>query len=803
MRFIYYDVEVLDNLQFIGVLEDGSFCINFYYDPKPFLSLVREYRDAVFVGYNCWGYDNIVIGEWANGKDPVKVTHDIIVKKKYQGKMQRISGVKNIDLMTYYPTGSLKVNAYMLGFKYSEYGALESDDVNIVRQYNKEDLAATKLLLEHKLDYIKCIFAARDKFGYQKDNMIVRDTDLANKFLKERIRYNRMFDIKRAITRFPDQDIAKPLLELCEEDVSDRPITREGTDIVLNKGGIHYSACKYQYDSSKSNKKVYNIDFSSFYPIIYAGNGIFTENSSDALRKMIKDRIELKGKDPVAAQANKIVLNSLFGRIKFSNISNIDTYSITSFGQYIILELLDFVRSSVNCNVLDINTDGLLVVSDETNWDKYFLNSYFVSDILPDKLPVEIIQLDLLYYKDFNNYYYKDNLGNTKSKGSWISNKNILNRFNIFDASDVLADPSYRFPTKTLIKRDGVIDEYHLTEKAIDIMTPKGCVLFAKDEIEDLIEQNIIRKEESPLSDTHRQILSGKIRQSLLDMCGEVCFIPIKNKELKSNLNTLNKNGFYTVPKVGKIGLPGITSNKHKEASCNKSHNYYTWKDTHSKANGIGIIPGLSSIKKDDIVYKLMAIDFDCYDEQGLLPIENQELKDLLDWANSVDTMKCTKKLKCGNIVLTKVLLYSNILGVKFNNKRLMKALGVEILNGKHIITVYSQDYHVGFENPGRCALLDYRSIPNINNYAKESTQTQITSADVPEDIQMQALQKLAVMGFIPEPHPNIAHAYISKCPNVHAKNAKSKCFIVVKPKSIFIDCAAQGCEYHHKTIKL
>ena len=86
---------------------------------------------------------------------------------------------------------------------------------------------------------------------------------------------------------------------------------------------------------------------------------------------MISDRVKLKSTNPTLANAYKVILNSVFGKLKYrySKLYDLDSfYNVTLTGQLLMLKLCEMLDEA-GYKIVYINTDGLMIESDGT--EKY------------------------------------------------------------------------------------------------------------------------------------------------------------------------------------------------------------------------------------------------------------------------------------------------------------------------------------------------------------------------------------------------------------------------------------------------
>ena len=199
----------------------------------------------------------------------------------------------------------------------------------------------------------------------------------------------------------------------------------------IGMGGLHsVDECRTIY--ATHDKIIKEIDVDSFYPSIMLNCGYIPRNFDrsefyDALKKMASDRYMMKISGDEAASALKIVLNGIFGRLGYehSDMQDVDALlHITITGQIQLLMLIEAL-TSIGCDVLTANTDGIVISSSAevdarcvavvNRWCRITGHG------------VKTTKLKMIHIKSMNNYISVDDRGDVKRKGAFAVKGSALN----------------------------------------------------------------------------------------------------------------------------------------------------------------------------------------------------------------------------------------------------------------------------------------------------------------------------------------------------------------------------------------
>lgn len=185
-------------------------------------------------------------------------------------------------------------------------------------------------------------------------------------------------------------------------------------------GGCHSCARSGVYVSD-DNCVIHDIDVSSFYPNLSINNNFRPEHLGESFNKIYKDIYEQRKKTPKSDPRNaayKLMLNGTFGKAG-------DTYSylydpkfllsITVNGQLLIMMLTESILKGIECEVLQVNTDGITIRYLRENAE--YVNNRCKRWESYTGLELEHKEYEKMVIMDVNNYTAIDTKDVIKTKG--------------------------------------------------------------------------------------------------------------------------------------------------------------------------------------------------------------------------------------------------------------------------------------------------------------------------------------------------------------------------------------------------
>ena len=475
-----YDIEIFPNAFCVG-FENYKSNERHMFEISPWCSdndKLREFLINVkwLVGYNNSGYDDPVINYIlahpnATAAELYGVSQKIITsqhgdfdftyklfKKKY---MYCDTHYQSVDLMTLHASRALRVSLKEMevsmcwpkvqDLPYPFDKELTYTEWVAVKEYNWNDIGATKRLCELKDKDIALRIGVKEKFGLDclsDDPVRVGVNLFANMYEQESgdesFRERRTFrpEIKLA-------DCILPEVSFKSKQFSDLLVTLKGKTITETRGALNYSVVyggvKHDYGTGGIHSKdrpgivapepgwIYmDADVGSLYPSLWIEYGWCPEHLDKdifiPLYKQIRDdRLNIykpaAKKDPQAqlmADTYKLMLNGSYGNLinEFSWLYDpMVAMKITLNGQ-LLLSMLSESLTDAGFKVDSLNTDGITCMIPEDQIDTYY-------EICKNWEAVTRLQLEYAEYekvirRDVNSYLAVYKGGGVKEKGFFV-----------------------------------------------------------------------------------------------------------------------------------------------------------------------------------------------------------------------------------------------------------------------------------------------------------------------------------------------------------------------------------------------
>lgn len=447
-NIIVFDIEVFrHNWLFCAETLDG--CRYKFWDVnKNTLLAFLANTYAVFVGFNIKHYDNPIISSIYNGLEveEVKVISDRIIEDKEnpfdieECKSPRLYW--SCDLMDDTLLGfSLKGFEAHIGMDIVE----SSVDFNIDRPLTQEekdetekycfyDIEATMRLLYERRDYLgtKINLAAKSNISYQYALSQTNARLVADYLGAVKKPHHDEYDYE-----FPDnikyEYVDEGVIEFfktikagdLQKEESAKSYDGRIGDLTykVGVGGIH--GCNGVYNNTSDDEyAILNVDVNQFYPSMIVENGYLSRNvkDKDRYRKCTIERLEAKKNgDTKTANSLKLVNNTTFGAQKNKYNPLYDpkmALSICLSGQLYLLELATHLYEETSCELIQLNTDGIMLRIRRNMIDK-------LNDIVSEfedrtHFKFETDDIQTIIQRDVNNYLEMQTNGKRKLKGGCL-----------------------------------------------------------------------------------------------------------------------------------------------------------------------------------------------------------------------------------------------------------------------------------------------------------------------------------------------------------------------------------------------
>jgi hypothetical protein len=424
VKEIIYDIEVYKNRVCIGLLYDDT--IRIVDDISTINTLGIDKPNYLWVGFNNRRYDHPIL----KAMREKNLNHSQI----YEMSKRIISNEENaiawntniVDLWEICPQMarcSLKEMGHRLGYEtlqnlpYRFDKELTDREWDIVKRYNIHDLRITKKLWDIlKSEYearqtLKLFFDVKTEFGGAPR---LAEKVILSELGEERITYDDQ--LKKQDNLILSENLKALYDEAFSIPLTDYNFDKKNVDVNgcicnIRVGGIHGKRASGVYED------VYEYDVVSYYPSIILNCKL----GSDTFRRIYQEiydlRLELKRKGDKKANSLKLVLNSLYGKMKDHAWASPQVYSpnialtICLLGQFYMVDLIEKLNYG---QCLIANTDGI-ICNDTINQniiDEWETRTGF---------KLECTHYKKIIIKDVNSYYAISSDGKEKRKNEFIN----------------------------------------------------------------------------------------------------------------------------------------------------------------------------------------------------------------------------------------------------------------------------------------------------------------------------------------------------------------------------------------------
>lgn len=428
---LFYDIEVYKYNSFAVFKDIDKNTVGFFSNKDGFEGLSEFIQGKTLVGYNNNHYDNKVLYKMAQ-----PYPEELYETKQYQikklndkiiagdGRNERSISNKTYDCFQQIDVGfpSLKKIEGNLGKMILETDIgfdidrpLTDEELKKEIEYCSYDVSMTvDVFKERKANYFEIKEQLVDLLGNNRA-LNWNTTTIATNILLERKQTSMWSTF---LTRLPDGYLNSIDPQIVEMWTAFKPkkksvkMTDFDNEIEFGFGGIHSV-----HKNIKDVKDVKLLDVASMYPHIILNIGALPQEALQKYQNILNERIEIKHKDKKKSDALKLVLNSVYGNLKnkYSPLLNEQAaVGVCVYGQVALYTLAK--RLSETCTIIQMNTDGVAVVTDSDeyikvwkDWEEEF------------NLTLEEDKFTRLIQKDVNNYIAIEPDGKIKVKGGDVS----------------------------------------------------------------------------------------------------------------------------------------------------------------------------------------------------------------------------------------------------------------------------------------------------------------------------------------------------------------------------------------------
>ena len=419
--------------------------------------------EHIMCGYNNHHYDDIVINYMIFFRntmkrfDYLKICNSLyylskaIIESEKTENIDKIKQYKyanyfySFDLMTMLYSAakqkSLKEVEILLGMdNVQEFEAgfdqrLLDSEIDDMIKYNENDVDATELLLNTVKDEVDLRLEVEKEWGFDAlsmsnirigEEILLRQSNLKGVALEEakskirRVAKIENKDIILPFIQYSNPKLKEVLLDVknatcypCKSDKKQKNYEKKfvlsNTCYSIGEGGIH-TINEPRIFKPTADQYIGHSDVTSMYPslaIIYKWLPVHLgKDFWNVYESLYKERVIAKrNHDELKAKAFKFALNSPIGKMQNESswaYDPLNAYKIRMNGQLILLMLVDRLLS-INCKIVQVNTDGVVYIADKANRE---LINKFVHEVENiTKLHFDSDDYESFYQYDVNNYF--------------------------------------------------------------------------------------------------------------------------------------------------------------------------------------------------------------------------------------------------------------------------------------------------------------------------------------------------------------------------------------------------------------
>lgn len=419
--------------------------------------------EHIMCGYNNHHYDDIIINYMIFFRntmkrfDYLKICNSLyylskaIIESEKTENIDKIKPYKyanyfySFDLMTMLYSAakqkSLKEVEILLGMdNVQEFEAgfdrrLLDSEIDDMIKYNETDVDATELLLNTVKDEVDLRLEVEKEWGFDAlsmsnirigEEILLRQSNLKGVALEEakskirRVAKIENKDIILPFIQYSNPKLKEVLLDVknatcypCKSDKKQKNYEKKfvlsNTCYSIGEGGIH-TINEPRIFKPTADQYIGHSDVTSMYPslaIIYKWLPVHLgKDFWNVYESLYKERVIAKrNHDELKAKAFKFALNSPIGKMQNESswaYDPLNAYKIRMNGQLILLMLVDRLLS-INCKIVQVNTDGVVYIADKAN--RELINQFIHEVENITKLHFDSDDYESFYQYDVNNYF--------------------------------------------------------------------------------------------------------------------------------------------------------------------------------------------------------------------------------------------------------------------------------------------------------------------------------------------------------------------------------------------------------------
>ena len=435
---IFYDFEVFKEDWLVVLINPDKrtedVIIN---DPEALTKHYEENKNEIWTGYNSNRYDQYILKGIICGFNPKKVNDWIIVKDKPGWKFSSL--FNKIPLLSYdvmLSMYSLKQLEGFMGNTIKETDVpfdidrkLTDDEIEETVKYCKSDVYNTISVFMKTINEFNAVVNLIKTFELPASYISKTKAQLSAIILGcNRHNWDDEFDITIVDTLRIGK--YKPILEWfkqCKFYDEAFEFNVAGVKHTFGIGGVHGAKENYH-----SKGLIIHVDVTSYYPSLMIRYGFLTRNSAypEKFKDIYDTRVKLKAEGKKKEQAPyKIVLNGTYGISKDKMSLAYDPRQANNVcvnGQLLLIDLIDKLESIKGFELIQSNTDGLIVKIPDTDTAFNQLDDVCYEWEQRTGMGLGFDYIDEIWQKDVNNYIFRDIDGKLERKGGYVKELNDL-----------------------------------------------------------------------------------------------------------------------------------------------------------------------------------------------------------------------------------------------------------------------------------------------------------------------------------------------------------------------------------------
>ena len=259
-----------------------------------------------------------------------------------------------------------------------------------------------------------------------------------------------------------------------------------GIQIDYGLGGLHASQPPGIYSSDEEHV-IIDVDVSSFYPNIAIKKRAFPAHLSeyfcDIYENIYNQRKVIPKINPMNL-AYKLMLNGTYGKSNDQYSFFYDpqyTMTVTLNGQLSLSYLAEMVCENINCDIIQMNTDGITFKIKRTDKDTF--KNICSSWEMFTNYELEYVNYDRMIIRDVNNYIaiYEDTTKKPKLKGTFLVKPEFHKDHSMLAVAKALLEYYWKgIPFEESLRANKDVFDFYIQKRAKGDWTLKNIKLTKK-----------------------------------------------------------------------------------------------------------------------------------------------------------------------------------------------------------------------------------------------------------------------------------------------------------------------------------